>query len=159
MAAPIHSLLPRLAIGLVPLMLGTGAYVGYRRLTRVYDVPPGADIFHVVEGKWARTLTGTACDSSFIAIRFTPSRGDMIVIRPHPVKTDSGLFDTVTQYPVLGHTRHSIRVASRGETVMGPDGAPVVWDLMLRSPNSYVWHRSDWISIQSSARFHRCRTP
>jgi hypothetical protein len=158
-ASPIHSVLPRLAIGLVPLVLGAGAYVGYRHLTHVYDVPRGADIFRVVEGKWARTLSAVECDSSFIAIRFTPSRGDMIVTRPHPVKTDAGLVDTVTRYPVLGHTRHSIRVASRGETVMGPDGVPVVWDLMLRSPNSYVWHRSDWVSIQFSTRFHRCRTP
>lgn len=156
MASSIHSLIPKLAIVVVPLGLGVASYAVYRRLVHTWDVPNGTDIFQVVEGKWALPGRAGNCDTNAVTIRFTPDHADMILISPHLVRRDDGELDSIVRFPLLGHTRHSIRVVRRGETRLGADGTPVVWDLVLRSPDTYSWHRSDWLPITFTRQHQRC---
>jgi hypothetical protein len=156
MASSIHSLIPRLAIVVVPVALVVGAYAAYRQLVHAYDVPDGSDIFQVVEGRWALPGPAGNCDTNAVTIRFTADHADMILISPHPMRRDGGELDSMARFPLLGHTRHSIRVVRRGETRLGADGTPVVWDLVLRSPDTYSWHRSDWLPIAFTREHQRC---
>lgn len=156
MASRIHSLLPRFAIAAGLLGLVVAPAVVYRRFVHAYDVPAGSDIFEVVQGKWALLGSAGSCDTNAVTIRFTRDHADLILQSPHPLRGTDEVVDSITRYPLLGHTRHSIRVVRRGETRLGADGTPVVWDLVLRSPNSYSWHRSDWLPITFTRELQRC---
>jgi hypothetical protein len=64
--------------------------------------------------------------------------------------------DAVTTYDVLLHTASGLRGAIRGERRLTATGAPVVWDLELRGPNRYDWHRADWAFYERTAEIQRC---
>lgn len=74
---------------------------------------------------------------------------------------DIGASDGVTTYDVLSVSRSTIRGAIRGETRKTDDGKPVVWDLVLTSPDEYRWQRTDWRSTPWSYTGHirRCPAP
>lgn len=156
MASPIHSILPRLAMVVMPLLLGGISYAVYHRLARRYDVPNGSDIFRAVEGKWAQSGLRGNCDTNWVTLRFTPNHAELMLAYPHPTLREDGKLDSIFRYPLLGHTRHSLRVVRRNETILNPDSTPVVWELMLRSPNTYAWHRSDWLPVMFTQAFKRC---
>jgi hypothetical protein len=91
-----------------------------------------------------------------VAVRFTPDHAGLILVHPHPAPKIDGRVDSLARYSRLGHTRHSIDVVRRGETDLNADSTPIVWDLMLRSPNTYAWHRSDWRSTAFTHELRRC---
>jgi len=156
MASRIHSVLPRLSFALAPLALSVVLYAMYRRFARTYDVPNGTDIFQVVEGKWTYSGSTGNCDTNAVTVRFTPKHSDMILLPFRSVRRTEGTVDSISRWSLLGHTRHSIQVVRPGETHLTGDSTPVVWDLVLRSPNTYVWHRSDWLPIQFTHELQRC---
>jgi hypothetical protein len=154
-ASRIHSILPRvaLALGLPGLTLIVGAYLSY---TRPYVVPAGTDIFTVVQGRWAWTTTASGCSNDWHRISFTPDHNVMTIASSKPYKTARGTFDSVAVYDVQAHTQSWIRGAIRGETRLTADRRPVVWDLVLRSPDRYAWHRTDWTLGGYTVEIERC---
>lgn len=156
MATSIHSILPKLAMALTPLLLGGLLYGGYRWRTRTYDVPANTDIFTLVTGTWTPAGMKRDCDSNTFTIQFTPDRADMIITYSAAMLGTETKRDSTGHYPLLGHTSHSIRVIRPGETALNPDSTPVVWDLTLRNANTFAWHRSDWLSIQFTRDLIRC---
>jgi hypothetical protein len=156
MASRIHSLIPKLAIALGLLALGVVPYGIYRWVGRTYDVPNDSDIFQALQGTW--TLSGPAgnCDTSSVTIGFTPDRADMILVSHYRVRGGEAGADSLARYPLLGHTPHSIRIVRPGETDLAADGTPVMWELVLRSPNTYAWHRADWPPIRFTHDLRRC---
>ncbi|HET9708079.1 MAG TPA: hypothetical protein VFP39_07230 [Gemmatimonadales bacterium] len=156
MTARIHSLLPKIAIVVTFLMLIVLPGVFYHHLTYTYNVPRGADVFQTVAGRWTMVGRSGSCDTNSVTLRFTPDHADMILTRSHPVRGPDGSLDSVSRYPVIGHTLHSIQVVRRGETSLNPDSTPVIWTLVLRSPDRYTWHRSDWLPIWFTPELRRC---
>src|SRR5438034_11527249 len=71
-------------------------------------------------------------------------------------KSSRGNFDSVAVYDVQAHTQSWIRGAIRGEKRLTADRHPVVWDLVLRSPDRYAWHRTDWVLGGYTAEIARC---
>jgi hypothetical protein len=118
------------------MALGVGAYIWY---SRPYDVPPGSDIFEVVTGRWAWTSDSARCTTNWHRISFTPDRRVMTIASSKPYQGADGKFDSVAVYDIQAHTTSWIRGAIRGEQRPTNDGRPVVWDLVLRSPDRYVW--------------------
>ena len=154
MAPGIHSALPRLAIILTPLTLVVLVYVGYRWRTRTYDVPPETDIFAVVAGTW--TTADGDCDTKKLTIGFPADHADMMITFSSGLRGQDGKGDSTWRYPLLGHTRHSLRVVRRGETTLDTDSTPVVWELTLRNANAFAWHRSDWRPLRFTRDMQRC---
>ena len=158
MASRIHSLLPRLAIAVA--LPGVALLVAvYLWSTRPYVVPAGSDIFAAVQGRWAWTTKVGGCTNDWHRISFTPDRNVMTIASSKPYKTADGTFDSVAVYDVVAHTQSWIRGAIRGETRLTPDGRPVVWDLVLRSADRYVWHRTDWALGGYTREVKRCPEP
>lgn len=155
MASRIHSVIPRVAIavGLLVPVVGVAGYVMY---TQPYEPPADTDIFAVVEGKWAWTTSDSGCAGEWHRIAFTPDRGVMTIAASKPYERPDGTLDSIAVYDVLSHTRVSIRGAIRGETRLTDAGVPVVWDLVLRGPNSYAWHRTDWVRGALTREIERC---
>jgi hypothetical protein len=156
MASGIHSLVPKLAFAFTPLAMALSVYAFYRWRLRSYDVPSGTDIFDVVEGRWAFSGATSNCDSEAVTVSFTSNHRDMVLVWPAAMLGPATTHDSIGRYPVLGHTRHSIRIVRRGETVLASDSTPVIWDLTLRSPHTYVWHRSDWLPVSFTREYERC---
>ena len=125
---------------------------------RPYEVPGGADdIFAVIEGKWAWAVSDSGCAKESHRITFTPDRRVMTIASAKPYEGADGKLDSVAVYDIEAHTRHSIRGAIRGETRLTDAGKPVIWDLVLRSPDRYVWHRTDWPEPGSTGVIERCK--
>lgn len=155
MPARIHAILPRIALALGPLLILVGS-VAYYRYARSYVVPAGTDIFAVVQGTWAWTTAGDQCITNPHTISFTPDHTGMIITAAHPYRRPDGRLDSVAFYDIQAHTASWIRGAIRGETRQTEDGRPVVWDLVLTSPDRYVWHRTDWLAGMHTREIRRC---
>lgn len=154
MTSRIHSLLPRVALA-IGLALPVVAYFLFRSFTRTYDTPAGTDVFALAQGTWAWTTADSNCRTDPERISFTPDRKGMI-ITARPWKQEDGTLDSVAYYDILRVTRNSIRGAIRGETRLTADSHPVVWDLVLRSPDRFAWHRTDWASWETTRDLRRC---
>lgn len=154
MASRIHSLLPRVGLAVAPLfLLAAVAYLWY---DRPYEVPADDDIFSVVQGTWAWTTADSNCATDPHTIAFTPDHKGMIITAAHSYRRPDGRLDSIAFYDIQSHTRSSIRGAIRGETRMTDDGRPVIWDLVLKSPDRYAWHRTDWMPGGYTREIRRC---
>ena len=80
----------------------------------------------------------------------------MTITSSKPYELEDGTLDSVAVYDIAEHTDSWIRGAIRGETRLTSEGEPVVWELVLRSPNKYAWHRTDWIAGGLTAAIERC---
>ncbi|HYK82468.1 MAG TPA: hypothetical protein VEU55_04935 [Gemmatimonadales bacterium] len=158
MVSRIHAIAPRLAIalGLAAPVVAVGAYVWY---LRPYEVPPDTDIFAAVAGTWAWTTADSGCSRDWHRITFTADHTVMTIKNSKPYKRPDGRLDSVAVYDIQTHTRSLIRGAIRGETRVTPAGRAVVWDLVLRSPDRYAWHRTDWFDGAYTRQVRRCPEP
>lgn len=155
MASRVHSIFPRVALGIGPLLV-LGAVGAYLRHTQPYEVPAVADIFTVVQGTWAWTTDDSNCVTDPHRIAFTSDHTGMIITLAHPYRWPDGRLDSVAFYDIQTYTRTWIRGAIRGETRLTESGRPVVWDLVLRSRDRYVWHRTDWARGAYTRDIRRC---
>jgi hypothetical protein len=147
--------MPRIALVAGPL-LALGAARAYVHYTRPYQVPIGTDVFAVVQGTWAWTTSDTNCAKNPHTITFTPDHKGMLITASHPNHRPDGRLDSVAFYDIRAYTRSSIRGAIRGERRLTDEGRPVVWDLVLKSPDRYVWHRTDWAPEGYTREIRRC---
>jgi hypothetical protein len=155
MPSRIHAIVPRIAIVLaVPLV--ALAVAAYYWATRPYKVPAGSDIFDVVQGRWAWTTDTGGCATKWHRIAFSADRQVMTIASSEPYVGADGKLDSVAVYDILAHTDSWIRGAIRGETRLTADSQPVVWDLVLRSPDRYAWHRTDWFAGALTRAVERC---
>jgi len=155
MSSRIHAIIPQLALGL--FLPGLVAVVAlYIWWNKPYEVPGEDDIFAAVEGKWAWTTSDSGCTNEWHRITFTPDRRVMTIAASKPYETSDGTMDSVAVYDIEAHTRRWIRGAIRGETRLTDAGKPVIWDLVLRSPDRYVWHRTDWPKVAHTRAIERC---
>ena len=154
-ASRIHAIIPRIAIavGLPGVFVLVGVYLWS---SRPYAVEPDTDIFAVVQGRWAWTTADSGCTNDWHRITFSPDRKVMSIASSKPYEGADGKLDSLAVYDIQDHTRSWIRGAIRGETRLTRGGQPVVWDLALRSPDRYVWHRTDWIRGGYTREIRRC---
>jgi hypothetical protein len=157
-ASRLHAIIPRVAIA-VGLPGSVLLVLAFLRYTRPYVVPSGSDIFSVVQGRWAWTTADSGCITDWHRITISPDHQVMIITSSKPYKGADGNLDSVAVYDIQAHTQSWVRGAIRGETRLTADGRPVVWDLVLRSPDRYAWHRTDWIGRAYTLEIQRCPGP
>lgn len=156
MTSRIHGLIARIALVMGPVLVGAivGAYLWF---TRPYVVPVNTDIFAVVAGRWAWTTADSGCTRhEWHRITFTPDHKVMTITHAKAYVAPDGTRDSIAVYDIQAYTRSWIRGAIRGETRLTAQGRPVVWDLVLRSPDRYAWHRTDWFRGGYTATIERC---
>jgi hypothetical protein len=69
---------------------------------------------------------------------------------------DDGEAHRTAIYDLSNPTLSSVRGAIRGEERLTETGEPVVWDLVLTSPESFAWHRADWPAGSLTGTLRRC---
>lgn len=151
----IHATIAQVALT-VGLLTVIGGGVAIYWVTRPYEPPSGSDIFAVVPGKWAWTTADSGCTKEWHRITFSPNRTVMMIAASKPYEGADGKLDSIAVYDIQAHTQTWIRGAIRGETRLTDAGKPVVWDLVLRSEDRYVWHRTDWEPRATTAAIRRC---
>jgi hypothetical protein len=105
-----------------------------------YEVAAGADVSTTVAGTWDWAGRPGTCTDNPHTISFSADRSTMILRFAKPMS--DGHIEA--RYDVHRMNRSGVRGAIEGETRRTPSGQPVVWDLVLMSPDSYRWHRTDW---------------
>ena len=153
MAANIHTILARIAMGCAPV-LAVLAGVGIWQAMRVLRLPADKDVFEIAAGTWGWTTGRNTCRNNPHTITFSADRRTMTLT--HPDSVDDAVAGGAWVYDVLEHEPWRIRGAIRGEDRKTPAGQPVVWDLVLRGPNLYAWHRTDWPALMMTDLIRRC---
>jgi hypothetical protein len=120
-----------------------------------YEVPSGSSVESVAEGVWDWAGRDGTCRDNPHTISFSPDQRYMVLTFPHPIDSATGKREA--RYEIRGQTRNSIRGFIIDETRRTEGGELVVWDLVLTSPNSYRWHRTDWAAGSYTAEVIRCR--
>jgi hypothetical protein len=144
----IHDILPRVAVALAPVLLGLFA-LGIWGMSQFLRMPEDADVFEIAAGTWGWVDGPNTCKANPHTISFASDRQSMTY------EDGSGTY----VYDIVEHEMGRIRGAIRGEDRMTDAGVPVVWDLLLRGPNMYVWHRTDWPALMTEGPVVRCGTP
>jgi hypothetical protein len=155
MTSRIHSILFRAALASV-LVVPIAGFLVYRAITNPYEPPPGSDVFALVQGSWAWSTSDSNCVKEPEKISFTPDHKGMIITLARPYRLPNGRWDSVASYDIRSVTPASIRGSMRGETRLTADSQLVVWDLVLTSPDRFVWHRTDWASWEHTRAVRRC---
>ncbi len=151
----IHTILARIVLTVFPLLVVVGV-IAFIRYVRGYAVPGDTDIFEVVEGRWTWTTADDPCGSDWHDISFSAGRDSMFIANFESFEGADGVYDSITPYVVHEHNRRRIRASIPGDTRHTEAGDPVVWDLVLRSPDRYAWHRTDWLPGEFTAPIARC---
>jgi hypothetical protein len=143
-----------MVFGVVVILTGIGLWASR---VRPYFVPAGVDIRTRVAGRWDWTNRGSPCGDSAHVIAFTGDGKQMTITQQNRWVDSLGRDRTTSTYDIQSVTRSTIRGAIRGEERRTPDGLPVVWDLVLVSPDEYRWRRTDWSTSWSyTAPVVRC---
>ena len=108
-----------------------------------YEVPKETDVFEVISGNWQWEDEMESCATDPDVHSFSAARDTMYLTTLSTDSTSESQFE-VTTYVIQKYDRGSVTGAIIGETRLTDDGVPVVWDLVLKSENSFCWHRTDW---------------
>jgi hypothetical protein len=121
-----------------------------------YEVGPAEDIFSVVAGTWDWETDSIPCGKRTHTISFSADHRLMLLEAETPWTGPDGGQHSSAEYEIREISRSHIRGFMRGETRRTSTGALVVWDLVLTSPNSYAWHRTDWRPWALTEQITRC---
>ena len=137
------------------LLLFITLVIGIERRTppvKPYEVPAGSDIYTVAAGSW--DWDGRRkCEENPHVISFSADRDTMFLTFTKPLGDDTS---RVTRYVLHEVTRSSIRGRITDETRLTDRGDPMVWDLVLTSPDSYRWRGTEWPAGAYTGAVVRC---
>jgi len=146
------------------LALPAGLLVGVLSLWRPWEVStyvPQAPqtVYSVAAGLWDWADADSFCVKNPHRIWFAPRQDSMYIYYARPWTDSAGTVDSGAVYELQGHSGSHLRGFIVDETRRTPAGELVVWDLVLTSPNSYAWHRSDWVAGSYTKPIRRCPQP
>lgn len=128
----------------IPFVLLVGFLAWWQPWGPDYEVPRETDVFAVAAGTWDWADAEGFCQKNPHTITFSPDRSVMALAHREAWTDSAGVAHRVAEYEIREHSRHHVRGFIRGETRRTEAGELVVWDLVLTSPDSYRWHRTDW---------------
>lgn len=140
----------------VPLALSVALLIWLQPWVK-YEIPADTDIYAVVAGTWDWAGADSVCVRDAHTISFSPDQRIMVLTHTLPWTDSEGVEHRVAEYDIQEVSRRHVRGLIRGETRRTDAGEPVVWDLVLRSPDEYRWHRSDWPEGSYTKPVRRCR--
>jgi hypothetical protein len=153
----------RLFLRDLALLLGLPALlvVGGLALWRPWEVrrfaADSADaVFDLAAGVWDWQAADSFCVRNPHRVWFSPDRSHMYIYYTRPWTDSLGNSDSGAVYQIRQHSASHIRGFILDETRRTPTGELVVWDLVLTSPNSYAWHRTDWEPGAYTKPIDRC---
>ena len=133
----------------------------WESLTAALNAKPYAaaspdEVFSVAAGTWDWTAADSLCVKNPHTISFSSDRSKMFIAHRQPWTDSAKVSHRVSTYLLESHSASEIRGAIVGETRRTVAGEPVVWDLVLTSPSTYAWHRTDWLAGAVTNRVIRC---
>ena len=140
----------------VPLLVTIGLIYWWSPWPDKYDVASPDAIFTQVAGDWY-WKDHDECGVRYHHIAFDSSQTVMTLVSYDPATDSTEATVDTTIYDLHGHSTHHLRGLIRGERRKSLVGRPVVWDLVLTSPNSYQWKQAGISSILGySGEILRC---
>lgn len=118
---------------------------------------PPTDVLTEIQGTWGWAEGEFTCETNPHTIGLSEDGRWLTFTYPHPIVEETGRKESV--YEVLGHGEHVIQLFLTSETRRDSSGALVEWDLIMLSPDEYVWRQSDWPEDMSTRVLERCPTP
>jgi len=144
-----------LLLGVPALLLGAIGYATWPWFPVPYEAASQEEFYRMAAGVWDWE-SDSSCVANPQAIRFTPDRSTMILTMRRTWTNGAGQESRTAIYDLSNPTLSSVRGAIRGEERLTDAGDPVVWDLVLTSPESFAWHRADWPAGSLTGALRRC---
>lgn len=119
----------------------------------------GRRITDVLPGVWGWEAAPKRCQENPHYISFTAGGSRMEIRHPKGAVVGNQAPEVVTVYRILATSADALKMEIIGETRKTERGDPVVWDLIVLSPDSYCWHRTDWPPQGCTGRVLRCPLP
>ena len=113
-----------------------------------------SDVLSEIQGTWGWVDGQFTCETNPHTIRLSEDGRWLTFTYPRPIVEETGRKESV--YEVLGHGDYVIRLFLTSETRRDEAGELVEWDLIMLSPDEYVWRQSDWPEEMSTPLLERC---
>lgn len=108
-------------------------------------------------GSWGWPDGDFSCEGNAVTYRFSDDLRVVTATLAHPApNVGTGVLESDYAYEVDAIGTDSIRMRMRGEDRRAPDGALVVWDLLVLSHDAFCWHRTDWPEGACTDSLTRC---
>jgi len=108
-----------------------------------------------VSGVWDLEGGSSFCQANPHRISFSPDHRLMLLTFRH--EPDSAVLrQRVFVYDISSSTDSGIVAMLRGETRRTAQGAPVEWELILTTEDSYAWRQTDWPPASHTPDRARC---
>lgn len=124
-----------------------------------YAVAGDIHIQDAVAGRWDWEDAEAFCDGNPHTISFSEDRTAMHIAFDKSWTDAEGEDHKEAIYDLQEMTPSHIRGFMQGEDRRTDGGDLVVWDLVLTGPDSYAWHRTDWVTGALTKEVHRCPEP
>ena len=113
-------------------------------------------LFAALAGTWGLPGVGE-CGENPVTLRFSEDRRSLFHSYRIPIETSEGPVQ-YSRYEIVGVAGPAMRLRLDGETRSTESGTPVVWDLVLHGPDSFCWHRADWVPGACTPPRFRCES-
>jgi hypothetical protein len=117
--------------------------------------PPDQSVFSVLPGRWASDqFPAFGCGGNWQEISFTRDR-KLMLLKFKEESKEQEIPASAVRYHVL-QAEPNLRMAIEGEKRVTPTGEPVVWDVVMLTPDKFCWHRADWEPGACTPALVRC---
>ncbi len=117
--------------------------------------PVDQGIISVLPGTWGwEQSVEFSCGNNSHTMRFTKDRKFMLLKYKEAVPEQDIPANDV-HYKVL-QSEPNLRMAIEGEKRTAATGEPVVWDVVMLTPDRFCWHRTDWEAGACTGAVVRC---
>jgi hypothetical protein len=141
-------------VAAVILLIGGPLGLYYQTRPGVYQPGTHEDIAGTITGVWV--WEGDACGDSPQHISFNADLSEMYLVRADYDQDGDSIASVETIYRVVEFLPYGVRGAIIGEGRLTAAGEPVVWDLVLRDADTFVWRRTDLPPNNTSRENLRC---
>ncbi|MFC3150036.1 hypothetical protein ACFOEK_03265 [Litoribrevibacter euphylliae] len=111
---------------------------------------------HHLPGKWDWQTLEDSCGSTAQTYSFSKDGQRIILTAPSPLTLDGTSELNQVVYEIIDERPSVMRMKVIGETRTTENGAPVVWDLILKDKNTFCWHRTDWPAGTCTQDLNKC---
>jgi hypothetical protein len=107
-----------------------------------------------LSGTWGSEYEGSKCSDNPHTLKLSADGQSMVLAYAKSLNSEP---PTRVEYRIIGEGKDFVRTQKLSEKETAADGSLVMWDIVILTPDSYCWHRSDWSDEGCTKPIVRCK--